>query len=107
MLVKGRYAGNVNPACKMSSSSKVGPSPRASTKSAEQCKIPLGRGPGRHDSLCSTTAALQQCNDLVDLQNTLLRDSLKRKKEVADQSVLERERYEAICKDLEVKFVQE
>ena len=88
----------------MSSSSKESSSLRAS-KSAGRCRIPLGRGPDRHDSLSSTTAALQQCNDLVALQNSLLQDSFKRKKEVVDHSVLERERCEEICKDLEVECV--
>lgn len=67
----------------------------------------LGQDPPkkRQESLYSTTA-LQQCNDLVQLQNALLQNSLKRRREMIDKSVLETEKYEDVCNHLQREKVR-
>ena len=51
---------------------------------------------------CKCWTALEQSNDLIQLQDILLRNSLKKQKEISGKSQLGKEEYQEICRQLDV-----
>lgn len=46
--------------------------------------------------------ALQQCNNLILLQDALLQNALKHRNEIIDRNSLGRKEYEEVCEKLQV-----
>lgn len=73
-------------------------------KSPFMRKIPEEPTTTRSPRELPVSTALQQCCHIIQLQDILLQNTLKHRKELIDAKRSERYEYDKVCKQLEVKY---